>query len=181
MKCKTPNEKGRESFDQQLAKLAPDARMMWLIYGDKEAANPARRLAAQAQALRGLKKVLGARFDISEGYNAACAELQRCAGELCAQALLAKDESFFKQIAAKTRKDDAKLNGPSTAHTIRLILMHEAKNGPVNLSRVSAGLKQFWGITIDGRSLGRIAHRLEIPTLLKGRPRKLGTLESRQH
>ena len=141
---------------------------------------PRRRLAAQAQALRGLKKVLGAsRATISEGYKAACAELQRCAGELCAQALVAKDESFFKQIAAETRKDDAERTGPSTAHTLRLILMHEAKNGPVNLSRLSAGLKQFWGITIDARSLGRIARRLEIPTLPKGRPEEIRQIRKR--
>jgi len=169
-----PVKKSRETLDKQLAKLARDARMLWMIYGDKEATNPARRLAAQAQALRGLEKALGVRFELSKGYNAARAELQRYAGELCAQALHDKNESFFRQLAKEMRKVESNAATPPSEHTIRLILMHEAENGPVNLRRLSSELKQFWGFTIDASSLGHIAHRLGIPTLPRGRPKKFG-------
>ena len=167
-------EKSRESFDTQLANLAPEARMLWLVYGDREATNPAVRLAAQARAVKGLAKVLGARFEptLSEGYRAACAELQRFAGECYVQALLRKDASFFARSAAEARRIDCETPRPSAAHTIRLILMSEVQAGPVNLTRLSAGLKEFWGITINASSLGRIAHRLDIATLSKGRPKK---------
>src|SRR6266404_932952 len=138
MKCKMRTEKSRESFDTQLAKLAPGARMLWLVYGDREATNPAVRLAAQARAVRVLAKVLGARFEptLSEGYRAACAELQRFAGECHVQALLEKDESFFRRSAVEARRGECKIPRRSTGHTIRLILVHEAKPGLVNLTRL---------------------------------------------
>lgn len=167
----------RESLDSYLAKLGADSRMLALIYGDADAANPPARLAAQAGAVRGIAKLLCARFEptISEGYGSACAELKRYTAEICTHALLSNDAFFFTQLTAAMRKVNSGGSANSTWHTIRLILLSEAQAGPVNLSRTASGLKKFWGITIDARSLGRIADRYGIPTVPRGRPKKSDT------
>ncbi len=101
--------------------------------------------------------------------------LQREVAQHCTQALLDEDAAFFKRLATAMRNPPGNIAKLPTDYKIRLILQHEAKAGPVNLSQFRARLRKFTGIRIDIRTLRRIAKKLEVPVVRSGRPRKSGT------
>ena len=163
----------RESLDSRLVKLTPEQQMELLIYGEDGPGDAAEQLAMQARAVRGLAKALKVTDGTtSEGYDAILNDLRKRVADLCTRALLDDDTAFFKSVARGLQKARTQVAAWTANSFIRLILLHEAKAGPVNISRFAVRLKAFRGIRKDVRSLRRIAHKLGIPTARRGRPNK---------
>ena len=144
-----------------------------LIYGEAGPGNAAEQLAMQAGAVRGFAKVLKPTTGKTcAGYEVMFNNLRKRVADVCTQALLDDDRAFFARVGRAMRKVDTQLPIRRVDHFIRLLLLHEAKAGPVNLSQFAVGLEHFRGIRTNARSLGRIAHKLGIPIAPRGRPKK---------
>src|SRR6266571_4290507 len=126
--------------------------MELLIYGEGGPGDAAEQLAMQARAVRGLAKALKVTDGTtSEGYDAVFNDLRKRVADLCTRALLDDDTAFFKSVARGLQKARTQVAAWTANSFIRLILLHEAKAGPVNISRFAVRLKAFRGIK-KGRS-----------------------------
>jgi hypothetical protein len=173
----------RVSFYDRLKWLPPREQVLRLMYGEEGPGSPAQQVAAQ---IRTLKNLL-ARFPNLQSSATAFSirgQIERKMAQLSSQERA--------EIRAWQMKGSPKLPRWSDRTIAALLLVHQAKAGPVNLSqfhrnqngyRIAEPLpdgshpenkKRYTerNLAFDLRTLRKIAHAMGVPVLGPGRPRK---------
>ena len=156
-KSKLKPKRKRQSLDARLRKLTPDEQILKLLYGRYNPNDPAEQLAERARALRQIAEELKEKTRESEAFQHSLGDLKNRAVE----PLLRDDAAFFQRLSKamlRLRKPESK--GAFITRQIRLVYLHELKQtGKVNLTRFSALLQKYWGVSISVRQLRRLARK----------------------